>query len=173
MNRLIILKLNLLLCLLFFFISCYVAKADDGNKKEFISLNISATNLFYNELREYYEKIELGYIRGNEYKVNYGKDFFVLEKLEYYGIRGEVRYFLGYMTSNGIYDKYSKLLKSIETPGDIINMGLSSRTLEAPWEPSFALQDLNWKNEIFNSDRFAYLRIDFINNSLALYEPEY
>ena len=180
-------KINIFIVLLFLLFSCRIKNTNDSvipneemlsvqakdSNKQSVSLDISRTNSFYDELRNYYDEIELVYIEGEEYVDNHGKKILVLEKLEYYGIKSDAKYLLGYITSDGIFDKDSIPLKKLNISENIINLGLSSYTLEVPWGPSYVLQDLSWKNEIFNSEQFASLRIDFNTNSLVLYIPDY
>jgi hypothetical protein len=143
----------------------------DGNEQS-VFLDLSYDSLFYGELRNHYDQIELKYIRGESYIAGYGWKYFVLERLSYYGIKNNVKYFLGYVTRDGIYDKSSNLLKKVDPPEYLINLGVSSATLDYPWVLSYLLKDI-LKNHIWSSDPFAFIGVDFNNNSLGIYIPEY
>jgi len=166
-------KKTSILFLMLILIFCIPLFADETTDcEQVIYADISRNTSFYNDLRKHYDKIELRYIRGKDVITNTGRKYFIVERLSYYGIKNDKKYLLGYVTERGIYDKNSILLKEVETK-DIINLGLSSSSLDSPWRPSYISQDTNWKNEIFDSEAFAYLRIDFDTNSLKLYYPEY
>jgi len=164
------------ICILFLLIisiNCLIVCADGkDNDEHFIFLDLSRNNSFYNDLRKYFDKIELRYIQGEIYSNGYGMEYFILKKLSYYGIKNNEKYLLGYVTINGIYDKDSNLLMKVEVPEYTINIGLSSTTLNAPWTPRYALKSKQ-NNVIGNTDPFAYINIDFSNNSLRIYEPDY
>jgi len=164
-------------CILFLFLVSisYTIYADEKiNDEQSVFLDLSRNNSFYNELRKHYDKIELKYIRGEDYTNGYGMKYFILQQLAYYGINGNNKCLLGYVTINGIYDKDSNLLKKAVVPEYTVNIGLSSDTLNAPWEPSYALKDTKRrKNEIGNTNPLAFIRIDFSNNTLEIYQPEY
>ena len=164
------------MCILFLFLVSvgYPICADEKtNDEQSVFIDLSRNNSFYNEMRKHYDKIELRYVRGEDYANGYGKKYFILQRLSYYGIKGNDEYLLGYVTIDGIYDKNSNLLKKVVVPEYTINIGLSSGTLNAPWEPSYALKDTRRKNEIGNTNPFAFLRINFSNNTLEIYQPEY
>ena len=155
-------------------ISCFTLCANEKtNDEQVIFLDISKNNSFNNELRMHYDKIELRFIRGSNYSDGYGEDFFIVERLTYYGIKNDKKYLLGSVTIDGIFDKDSNLLKKTAFPSQMINIGLSSTTLDYPWEPSYALKNTKRKNEISNTDPFAYININFSTNSLIISEPEY
>ena len=155
--------------------SCLKIAADEkANNEISVSLDLSTSNPFYDELKKYYNEIELKYIRGENYSNGYGMEYFILERLSYYGIKNNVKYLLGYVTIDGVYDKNSSLLKRVVLPKNLINMGISSGTLDAPWGPSYAVKDtLKKRNKIGNTNPFVFLRIDFDNNSLRIFEPDY
>ena len=152
----------------------YLVCADEKvNDEQSVFVDLSRNNSFYNELRKHYDKIELRYIRGEDYYNGYGMRYFVLQRLSYYGIKDNDKYLLGYVTIDGIYDKDSNLIKKVVVPEYTINIGLSSSTLNAPWEPSYALKNTKRNNEIGNTNPFAFLRINFFNNTLEIHQPEY
>jgi len=166
------------ICILFFLLiyagyqKLYAEEKD--NKEISVFLDLSRNNLFYNELRKYYTKVELRYIRGENYTNGYGTEYFILERLTYYGIKNDVEYFLGYITKNGIFDKNSNILREVIVPEYAVNMGLSSGTLVTPWTPSYALKYTDkTKYPIGNAGPFAFMKIDFSKNSLMVYLPEY
>jgi len=166
-------KIYVLISLLISF-GCITTYADEKSDEQSLFLDLSRNNTFYNELRKHYDKIELRYVRGEDYVNGYGMKYFILQQLTYYGIKGNDKYLLGYITINGIYDKDSNLLKEVVVPEYTINIGLSSGTLDAPWAPSYALKDTQRrKNEIGNTNPFTFLRVDFSNNTLKIHQPEY
>ena len=165
----------LVIALIINFLSCVNA---NESTEQFISIDdLSIESPFVNELRNHFDGgIKFGYIRGKNFTVTTSRsdrEFFILKRLNYYAIKDNNKYLLGYVTAQGIFDKNSNLLKGLTDPKPLINLGLSSATLDFPWHPSFAFQDPNWNNEIFNTDAFAFLSVDLINHSLKIHEPNW
>ena len=169
-------------CVVFLFFTlviCFGVCANE-NKEIVVQIDISSAsidknfNAFQSEMRKHYDSVQLGYIRGKNYSISANKNlkFFIIDRLSYYGIKGNNKYLLGYVTADGIYDKDSCLLKKLDV-SPVISLGLSSMSLNDPWTPCYALQDPSWDNEIFNSEVFAFMRIDFVKNSLIIHIPEW
>lgn len=144
------------------------------SKEILVNININRNNKFYNVINENVDCIKLGYIKGNVSFESYGKNYFSIDKINYYAYKNGVKYFLGFVDKDGIYDKSLKLIKKspFVPTKTLVSIGLSSFMLENPFGASLILKDLD-NDELSNTDSFAYLNIDFIEHSLFVYEPEY
>ena len=167
-------KLNLLFLLLIS-ISYLTVCADDKNNNELSKfLDVSSDNAYYNELRKYYDKIELKYICGENYINGYDMEYFFLQRLTYYGYKKNEKYMLGYVTLEGLYDKDSNLIREAVAPENRIILGLSSETFDTPWSPSYAVEKtLRKKSSIGNVWLLGHVRVDFDNDSLKTVVVEY
>jgi hypothetical protein len=144
-----------------------------ANSEEIITFDIGRKFEFYRNIRQYYDRIELGYIRGETEFISHGKLYFSINRINYYGYKGKTKCYLGYVDLNGIFDKNCKLIKKyiFESTDTHIGMGLSSQILDGPFSLCLIIKDLKM-NELFNSDTYAHIQIDFLTNSLTVYEPE-
>jgi hypothetical protein len=159
-------KFNILIFLLLIYISRVAAQE--------IILNIDINNNkdFNNTINEYYDYLELGYIKSDVLFESYGETYFSINKINYYGLRKDIKYFLGYIDATGVYDKDLKLIKQcpfISTEFRV-NKGLSSVMLSNPFEPSIVIHNIQ-RNNYSNTDPFVLLTIDFENNTLIIFEP--
>jgi hypothetical protein len=115
--------------------------------------------------------MEIGYIKGDVEYEDSGY-YFTIERISYYYHENNERCFLGYIDKYGVYDKGSKLIKEcpLVSSENAINMGLSSSILQYPFDPVIAIKR---KEGIMNSDPYAIIRIDFVENSLIAKDISY
>jgi hypothetical protein len=145
-----------------------------SNSEEIIiTFDIGRNFEFYKNVRRHYDRIELGYIKGETEFSSHQRTYFSINRINYYGYKRGSKYFLGYVDSSGVFDKDCKLIKEyiFESTDTHISMGLSSQMLDGPFSLCLIIKDLEM-NELFNSDTCAYIRIEFSTDSLMVYEPE-
>jgi hypothetical protein len=149
--------------ILFFFIIFSSCLADTP-KEIFIQINLDTGNEIRQSIKQHYEIFEIGYIKGNIEYENYGP-FFTVERINYYYIKDNIRYFLGYIDKYGIYNKNSMLITKcpfIDTQKSV-NIGLSSDMLQYPFDPIIVIKT---GGNIWDTDPYGVIRIDFTQNTL-------
>jgi hypothetical protein len=137
-----------------------------------LNIDINNSNDFDNTIKEYYDGLELGYIKSDTVFESYGEIYFSIDKINYYGLKKDVKLFLGYADATGVYDKDLKLIKPCPfIPTEFrVNKGLSSIMLNDPFEPSIVIHDTQ-RNGYSNTDPFVIITIDFEKNTLIIFEP--
>jgi hypothetical protein len=145
-----------------------IAGADDS----YLEIDIDIDNNFYKRINENYDSLKLKYIIGNIEFESYGRIYFSIEKINYYGFKNNVCFFLGYADKTGVYDKDLRLLKKcpFTNTDSRVNIGLSSLMLKYPFEPSIIIKNIQ-RNTYSNTDQYAFLEIDIIKNTLVIFEP--
>lgn len=140
-------------------------------KEVFVEYDISSDSYFYNEIRNKYGNLWIGYYKTDiEYIV--GKDSrFVIENFKIYYCQSERYILLGEFKKDGVYDKdgkcffpFSNLAKNIEI------LGYSSEILKYPLEIILVKKRNDLISEI---NPFGAIGIDIKNNSLYEYEIDY
>jgi hypothetical protein len=159
-------KFTVLIFLLIKFLSFVSAQ------ETFLNIDFSNNDAFYNTIKENYDRFDLGYIKSDIIFESYGKTYFAIEKINYYGWKKDLRFFLGCADATGVYDKDLKLIKQcpfIATESRV-NVGLSSTMLSNSFEPCIVIQNTQ-KNSYSNTDPFVFITIDFEKNTLIIFVP--
>ncbi len=140
--------------------------------ENFVLVNIQHDNNFYAEIRQQYDGVKLGYIRGSVDFEGYGNKYFSIERINYYAYKDDGTFFLRYVDQTGVYDRNSKLLKKANVVNTATRfcVGVSSAALENPFAPNLVIQDTQ-KHTFLNTNVFAYIKIDFQNSCLLVYDP--
>ncbi|GMO62370.1 MAG: hypothetical protein Ta2A_08940 [Treponemataceae bacterium] len=149
----------------------FVSGCADTPKEIFIQIDLDIENEFYQSVKQHYGTFELGYIKGDLEYENYGH-FFTVERINYYYQKDNIRYFLGYVDKDGIYDKNSALIKKCPfvNTDKSVNIGLSSHMLRHPFGPMIAIKA---GGAVRNANQYGLIRIDFSQNTLIFQSITY
>lgn len=148
------------------FLSFIISVTSIGWSEEYTNIDFSDLSRFEyimktDELKQHYDSIFVYFKKGNGEFIDYA--YVVAEK-------DETQYVLMYILPGKILNRFKKEIVNI--PGTFVSgkiIGIPMSFLQKPFSPILLIEDVN--GNIKETNPFAYIKRDYINNTVEVFEP--